>query len=206
MERDDDLDSCSLLLNNKSTPLLQPGGSGSHTGDHKVVVQLSVSFLSDCDWQLVYMVHHQLGVQWHLAGLRDWLLWSTDAYAEEHWTHILVCEHSAYATLQRGMAQLPDLHVSDSSEAMLSGRKPPFRLLVRAVHAEGRRLAIRHAVSEGFVVSDLSADQTIFWLECAVGIATHPRPMALCSRAVPDGASVSMWCGLPALLWTPAQT
>jgi hypothetical protein len=51
------------------------------------------------------------------------------------------------------MAQLPDLHVSDSSEAMLSGRKPPFRLLVRAVHTEGRRLAIRHAVSEGFVVS-----------------------------------------------------
>ena len=50
------------------------------------------------------------------------------------------------------MAQLPDLHVSDSSEAMLSGRKPPFRLLVRAVHTEGRRLAIRHAVSEGFVV------------------------------------------------------
>lgn len=94
VERDDDLDSCSLLLNNKSTPLLQPGGSGSHTGDHKVVVQLS-----------------------------------------------------------RGMAQLPDLHVSDSSEAMLSGRKPPFRLLVRAVHSEGRRLAIRHAVSEGFVVA-----------------------------------------------------
>lgn len=42
MERDDDLDSCSLLLNNKSTPLLQPGGSGSHTPDNKVLVQLSV--------------------------------------------------------------------------------------------------------------------------------------------------------------------
>lgn len=42
VERDDDLDSCSLLLNNKSTPLLQPGGSGSHTPDNKVLVQLSV--------------------------------------------------------------------------------------------------------------------------------------------------------------------
>ena len=42
VERDDDLDSCSLLLNNKSTPLLQPGGSGSHTPDHKVLVQLLV--------------------------------------------------------------------------------------------------------------------------------------------------------------------
>ena len=61
-----------------------------------------------------------------------------------------------YCCAQRGMAQLPDLHVSDSSEAMLSGRKPPFRLLVRAVHAEGRRMSIRHAVSEGFVVSGLS--------------------------------------------------
>ena len=51
------------------------------------------------------------------------------------------------------MAQLPDLHVSDSSEAMLSGRKPPFRLLVRAVATDGRKVNIRHAVSEGFVVS-----------------------------------------------------
>ena len=50
------------------------------------------------------------------------------------------------------MAQLPDLHVSDSSEAMLSGRKPPFRLLVRAVASDGRKVNIRHAVSEGFVV------------------------------------------------------
>lgn len=54
------------------------------------------------------------------------------------------------------MAALPDLHVSDSSEAMLSGRKPPFRLLVRAAHRDGRKVNIRHAVSEGFVVSILS--------------------------------------------------
>ncbi len=55
------------------------------------------------------------------------------------------------------MAQLPDLHVSDSSEAMLSGRKPPFRLLVRAVATDGRKVNIRHAVSEGFVVPYLTA-------------------------------------------------
>ena len=59
--------------------------------------------------------------------------------------------------MQRGVAQLPDLHVSDSSEAMLSGRKPPFRLLVRAVATDGRTVNIRHAVSEGFVVSCLPA-------------------------------------------------
>lgn len=48
---------------------------------------------------------------------------------------------------------LVDLHVTDSSEAILSGRKPPFRLLVRAMLPPGGpRLNIRHAVSEGFVV------------------------------------------------------
>jgi len=49
---------------------------------------------------------------------------------------------------------LPELHVSDSSEAILSGRKPPFRLLVRALLPNGRaKLRIRHAISEGFVVA-----------------------------------------------------
>ena len=42
-----------------------------------------------------------------------------------------------------------------SSEAILSGQKPPFRLLVRAMSREsGARLSnIRFAVSEPFVVS-----------------------------------------------------
>lgn len=59
--------------------------------------------------------------------------------------------------LQKGKVLLTELNVTDSSEALLSGRKPPFRLCVRAVHADGRRLHIRHAVSEGFVVSRGSA-------------------------------------------------
>jgi hypothetical protein len=36
---------------------------------------------------------------------------------------------------------------------MLSGRKPPFRLLVKALHLRGQPINIRHAVSEGFVVA-----------------------------------------------------
>ena len=59
--------------------------------------------------------------------------------------------------LTGGAAPLPDLHVTDSSEALLSGRKPPFRLLVRAVAgvggAKGAPPPARHAVSEGFVVA-----------------------------------------------------
>lgn len=57
--------------------------------------------------------------------------------------------------LVKGVAILPDLHVSDSSEALLSGRKPPFRLLARAARAAGApaQMTIRSAVSEGFVVA-----------------------------------------------------
>lgn len=54
---------------------------------------------------------------------------------------------------QGGRLVLPELYLTDSSEALLSGRKPPFRLLVRARHVDGRKLSIRHAVSEPFVVA-----------------------------------------------------
>ncbi len=74
---------------------------------------------------------------------------------------------------QRGMAQLPDLHVSDSSEAMLSGRKPPFRLLVRAVASDGRKVNIRHAVSEGFVVRLLSGCHNLGGSGCLHLLGAH---------------------------------
>ena len=48
-----------------------------------------------------------------------------------------------------GCAILPEFHVTDSSEALLSGRKPPFRLLAWVVDKENRNLTIRPAVSEG---------------------------------------------------------
>ena len=58
-----------------------------------------------------------------------------------------------------GYAMLPDIYVSDSSEALLSGRKPPFRLLARAIVTDSSSseseppVPIRLAVSEGFVVA-----------------------------------------------------
>lgn len=56
-------------------------------------------------------------------------------------------------SLQRGRVVLPDLAVTDSSEALLSGRKPPFRLVVRAKHKRGQHISLRPAVSEAFVVA-----------------------------------------------------
>ncbi len=61
--------------------------------------------------------------------------------------------HALPRPRQDGKVPLTDLHVTDSSEAILSGRKPPFRLLVRPIlPVGGPKLNIRHAVSEGFVV------------------------------------------------------
>ena len=41
-ERDDDLDACALLVNNKAQPLLSPAGAAAHNAASKVVVQLTV--------------------------------------------------------------------------------------------------------------------------------------------------------------------
>lgn len=51
------------------------------------------------------------------------------------------------------------MKVTESSESVLAGTKrPPFRLVVRAVHESGDRLDIRPAVSEEFVVKPCSQE------------------------------------------------
>jgi hypothetical protein len=47
-DRGRDLASCSLLLNNKQTPLLASGAPGVHTQEHRVVVQLLVGHAHIC--------------------------------------------------------------------------------------------------------------------------------------------------------------
>lgn len=48
---------------------------------------------------------------------------------------------------------LPMLSITDSSEAMLPGRKSTFRLMICAVHAEdGTPLDVRPLLSPAFVV------------------------------------------------------
>lgn len=55
-------------------------------------------------------------------------------------------------TAQRGRVALPpSLAVTDSSEAILAGRKPPFRLAVRTRQAA--HVGVRPAISEAFVVA-----------------------------------------------------
>lgn len=68
--------------------------------------------------------------------------------------HVCACERS-----QAGEKMLHprEVKVTESSESVLAGTKrPPFRLVVRMVHESGRRLQIRPAVSEEFVVSPIS--------------------------------------------------
>jgi hypothetical protein len=69
------------------------------------------------------------------------------------WSSTATPPHPALHAYQRGRVLLPDLAITDSSEALLTGRKPPYRLLVRALHKDGRRLSIKPAISEGFVVA-----------------------------------------------------
>ena len=51
-----------------------------------------------------------------------------------------------------------------SSEALLSGVKPPFRLLVRAINPDGSpAMHIRFAVSEAFVVRPRACWALLHW-------------------------------------------
>lgn len=55
---------------------------------------------------------------------------------------------------QSGQAPLSDLQCTTSSEALLSGKAPTFRMLVWAVDRAGRHMTdITYVVSESFVVA-----------------------------------------------------
>ena len=59
----------------------------------------------------------------------------------------------SYLLFQRGQAPLSDLTVTTSSEALLAGKAPTFRLLVWAVDMAGEPVAnVTYVVSENFVV------------------------------------------------------
>jgi hypothetical protein len=62
--------------------------------------------------------------------------------------------YSVQLRLEGGTALLPDLTVTDSSEALLQGRRPPFRLLVWAPDGLGGfDHSVQYAVSDDFVVA-----------------------------------------------------
>lgn len=59
-----------------------------------------------------------------------------------------------YLPLERGAAAVSDLALTTSSEALLSGKAPTFRLLVWAVEANGEPVPyVTYVVSESFVVA-----------------------------------------------------
>ncbi|KDD74522.1 hypothetical protein H632_c1256p0, partial [Helicosporidium sp. ATCC 50920] len=99
-----------------------------------------------------------------------------------------------------GQAMLPDLKVTDSSEALLMGRAPPFRLLVRLTHRSGERVhGVRHALSEPFVVATARVkgaakaeiphvDDHVSRIEC-VGVQTQRKLEDI--RAAGEAAGVS---------------
>mmetsp|Transcript_29342 Transcript_29342/g.64952 ORF Transcript_29342/g.64952 Transcript_29342/m.64952 type:complete len:729 (+) Transcript_29342:226-2412(+) len=59
-----------------------------------------------------------------------------------------------FLQLERGQAPLSDLQVTTSSEALLAGKAPTFRLLVWAVEANGEAVPnVTYVVSESFVVA-----------------------------------------------------
>jgi hypothetical protein len=64
--------------------------------------------------------------------------------------------------LQRGQSALSDLQVTTSSEALLAGKAPTFRLLVWAVDMHGEPVAsVTYVVSEFFVVSEQAAGEAV---------------------------------------------
>ena len=69
----------------------------------------------------------------------------------------VVTSHSSFQLLhvvQRGQAPLSDLQCTTSSEALLCGKAPTFRLLVWALDNQGNPLtSITYVVSENFVVA-----------------------------------------------------
>ncbi len=85
---------------------------------------------------------------------------------------------------QNGAAVVPlrELRVTESSESVLAGTKrPPFRLVVRAIKPDGRRLNIRPAVSEEFVVRAVSS-LVRFRMRVSVGgglgLGSHQREVS----------------------------
>ena len=136
-EQEEGLDACELLHNKQGQPLLAHGRSGSYSDVKRVVVPMIVSACAP-----------------------------PARVPAAHRVPMLPCSSTASpplfsppppppsSSLQHGQAVLPDLKVTDSSEALLTGRAPPFRLLVRAVRRTGDSVShIRFALSEPFVVA-----------------------------------------------------
>lgn len=119
---------------------------------------LSPQGLGDCYLQLSLVDGRRL----ELEGPRDDALTSYELLTNKAGHPLLAHgrsgnhsdEYRVVVPMIAGQAMLPDLKVTDSSEALLAGRAPPFRLLARVIHRGGMPVAgIGPVLSEPFVVA-----------------------------------------------------
>lgn len=95
---------------------------------------------------------------------------------------------------QRGQAALSDLQVTTSSEALLAGKAPTFRLLVWAVDMHGEPVAsVTYVVSEFFVVGAwVAADSAAAGAGCVA--AVFDIMVGLLSNRVAGGHKACQTC------------
>lgn len=80
---------------------------------------------------------------------------------------------------------LSDLQVTTSSEALLAGKAPTFRLLVWAVDSMGEPLSnVTYVVSENFVVSDKFSNQFDCICICLLMLYCHIATLKVATKRV----------------------
>lgn len=114
---------------------------------------------------------------------------------------------SAWFRMQDGRVLLPDVSITGSSEAILQGQKPPFRLLARAVSTQdgSRASYIRPAVSVPFVVrvSPRSPAVPAYYCIRVAGIREECRPGTCLSPVVRPQSHLMLTSIRPTLVLPP---
>eukprot|EP00878_Enallax_costatus_P004191 GHUV01004420.1.p1 GENE.GHUV01004420.1~~GHUV01004420.1.p1 ORF type:complete len:375 (+),score=98.38 GHUV01004420.1:140-1264(+) len=128
-------------------------------------------------------------------------------YTKKEKAEPLLCYKSAPSAIQRivvrlmdGVGILPELTVTESSEALLAGRRPPFRLIAWMSDAYGLLSAdVRYGVSNEFVVATRRVRQAnkveIPLMDDPVGKVEHVGRETM--KKLADLRIAALECGLP---------
>jgi hypothetical protein len=153
------LRSCVLAPQQKK-PLLKREGGLNVTEDGRIIMVPEVRDL--CSWlengptrplSLSTWVLCCRSLGWRIDPARRQAVWLCGLSRNTH-QPLLLPSVPPFPPLQRGHAPLSDLQCTTSSEALLAGKAPTFRLLVWAIDRAGNHLpSITYVVSESFVVA-----------------------------------------------------